>query len=109
MEITKADWKLFQDKIPFWQESYIARLNQEYVSILTNDGNPSDKFWQLEKRIKQDKKNRGVVIQVQKQSVVYDLAALINDGVITFSDIAEFSHELQEKVRYLCNHSNATC
>ena len=109
MEITKADWKLFQDKIPFWQEAYIARLNQEYVSILTNEGNPSDKFWQLEKRIKQDKKNRGVVIQLQKQSVVYDLAALINDGVITFSDIAEFSHELQEKVRYLCNYSNATC
>jgi len=31
------------------------------------------------------------------------LAALINDGVITFSDIQEFSDELKDVVKHLCN------
>lgn len=106
MEITKQDWKLFQNKIASWQESYMARLNREYIEILTGEGNPSDKFWKLEKRINRDKKNRGVIIQMRKQTVVFDLAALLNDGVITFADIEEFSDELKETVMYLCGNKN---
>ena len=108
MEITKEDWKLFQKKIPLWQETHMDRLNREYIDILSGEGNPSDRFWQLEKRIKQDKKNCGVIIRLQKQTVDDDLAALINDGVITFADIAEFSDELQKRVRYLYGYTNTT-
>lgn len=103
MEFSKQDWVLFRKKIASWQEAYIDRLNQEYMQILSEEGNPSDKFWLLEKRINQDKMCRGVVIQMRKQNLAFDLAALINDGVITFSDIQEFSDELKDVVKHLCN------
>lgn len=103
MEITKQDWSLFRNKIAAWQESYMEQLNQEYMDILSGQGNPSDKFWMLEKRINQDKRCRGVVIQMRKQNLVFDLAALINEGVITFSDIQEFSEEVKDVVKYLCD------
>lgn len=103
MEVLKQDWKLFREKISGWQELYMDRLNQEYISILTGEGNPSDKFWALEKRIRDDKRSRGVVIQMSKQNMVYDISALIYEGVITMSDIEDFSEELKELVRYLCS------
>ena len=106
MDITKQDWKLFRNRIASWQESYMARLNREYIEILTGEGNPSEKFWSLEKRINRDKRNRGVMMQMRKQSVAFDLAALINDGVITFADIESFSEELKEIVLFLCGNKN---
>lgn len=103
MEFSKQDWALFRKMIASWQEAYMGRLNQEYMDILSGEGNPSDKFSLLEKRINQDKRCRGVVIKMQKQNLAFDLAALINDGVITFADIEEFSNETKEIVKHLCN------
>ena len=52
MEISKADWKLFQEKLGDWQERYMDKLNQKYIKILQDtEGYPSDRFWKLEKRI----------------------------------------------------------
>ena len=103
MEFSKQDWALFRKKIASWQEGHMDRLNRESMDILSGEGNPSDKFWLLEKRINQDKTCRGVVIQMRKQNLAFDLAALISDGVITFSDIQEFSDELKDVVKHLCN------
>lgn len=103
MEFSKQDWMLFRKKIASWQEAYMDRLNREYIKILSSEGNPSDKFWLLEKRINHDKKCRGVVIQMRKQNLAFDLAALINDSVISFADIEEFSDETKEIVRHLCS------
>lgn len=105
MEFTKQDWDLFRNKIASWQEAYMDRLNQEYVDILMGKGNPSDRFWQLENRINRDKKRCGVVIQMRKQNLAFDLAALINDDVISLADIEEFSDGLKEIVKHLCNKS----
>ena len=52
--ISKPDWKLFQEKLPQWQEQYMGRLLEEYIELLNSSGNPSDRFWKLEKRIKDD-------------------------------------------------------
>lgn len=57
---TEQDWKLFKEKLPGWQETYMDRLNQKYMKILNGEGNPPDKFWRLEKRIKEDKQSSGV-------------------------------------------------
>ena len=62
MEISKADWKLYRERVSDWQEHYMEQLNQEYVNLLTSPGNASDHFWELEKRIKQDKKHPGVLM-----------------------------------------------
>lgn len=42
MEVSKADWKLFQERIPEWQERNMARLNREYVALLTGEGDDSE-------------------------------------------------------------------
>ena len=52
MEISKADWKLYRERVSDWQEHYMEQLNQEYVNLLTSTGNASDHFWELQKRIK---------------------------------------------------------
>ena len=70
MEVSKRDRKLFQENIGDWQESYIEKLNAEYIKILEGMGNPSEKFWQLEKRIKADKKHCGVLIEMRKPNLL---------------------------------------
>lgn len=51
MEISKADWKLYRERVSDWQEHYMEQLNQEYVNLLTSPGNASDHFWELEKEL----------------------------------------------------------
>ncbi len=101
MEVSKQDWKLFREKIAGWQESYMEKLNNEYIKLLEGSGTPSERFWELERRIKNDKKNKGVLIRMSKQEMIFDLVCLIRDGVIGFKDIEDFTTDLQETVRYL--------
>lgn len=101
LEVSKQNWKLFREKIPNWQELYMEQLNKEYVKLLQGDGVASEKFWELEKRIKNDKRKKGVLIRLSKQNVPFDLVCLIKDGVISFKDIEDFSSDLQETVRFL--------
>lgn len=103
MEVSKSDWKLFRTHIAKWQENYMERLIQEYVELLSGEENASEKFWKLEERIKRDKKHPGVLIELRKSSMIYDIVSLINLGVITTSDLDEFSDELKEGVNFLLN------
>ena len=101
MEVSKSDWKLFRTHIAKWQENYMERLLQEYVELLSGAENASEKFWKLEERIKKDKKHPGVLIEIRKSNMIYDIVSLINLGVITTSDLDEFSEELKEGVNFL--------
>lgn len=99
MEVSKRDWKLFREKIVDWQESYMDQLNKGYIKLLSKDANPSDKFWALEKRINRDKKKSGVVLDMRRSEMLYNIVQLIHDKVITFEDLDAFSEELREAVR----------
>ena len=101
MEVSKSDWKLFRTHIAKWQENYMERLLQEYVELLSGAENASEKFWKLEERIKRDKKHPGVLIELRKSNMIYDIVSLINFGVIMTSDLDEFSEELKEGVNFL--------
>ena len=48
----------------------MAHLNSSYVDILNGPGNPSEKFWALEKRIKQDKRHPGVIVEMSKRNMI---------------------------------------
>ena len=54
MDVNEKDWKLFRKNLPDWQENYMEKLIKEYVDFLKGDGLASDKFWELEKKIKKD-------------------------------------------------------
>lgn len=65
-EVNEKDWRLFRQKLPGWQEAYMDRLNREYVALLTGEEKASDKFWELEKRIRNDKRSVGVVAEMRR-------------------------------------------
>jgi hypothetical protein len=101
VEITKSDWKLFRERLPEWQEHYMERLTKEYIELLSSPGNASDHFWELEKRIKKDKKNPGVLLEVRKSEALWDIAAFVGRGIITMDELEGFSEELIEAVQLI--------
>lgn len=101
MEISKKDWKLFRSKIGDWQERYMEKLCKEYMELLSGPELASDKFWELEKRIKRDRKRPGVILEMNKQDMPWDIVTLINDKVITFDDLEEFSDDLKQTVEFI--------
>ncbi len=101
MEPSKGDWKLYREKVAGWQEYYMERLIQDYITYLSSDEHASTKFWEMEKRIKQDKKTPGVCIELKKSNMVFDLVRLLQGEVIDFDDLDEFSDELKETVKFL--------
>lgn len=76
------------------------KLNKEYIELLSEDANPSEKFWQLNKRIKEDRKKAGVQFEMSRSKLIYNIISLINDGAISFEDLEEFSDELKETIDY---------
>ena len=59
----------------------------------------SEKFWELDKRIKEDKRHPGVVMELKKSEVIEDIVRLIRLKVITYNDLSDFSDELQNEVK----------
>lgn len=102
MEISKKDWKLFREKLPVWQENYMSRLIEEYMILLRDENKEaSDKFWELEKKIKDDRRHPGVILNIRKSEVLYDIIRLIRLEVITCDDLDDFSADLQQAVKLI--------
>lgn len=101
MEPSKSDWRLYREKVSGWQENYMERLIKDYITYLSSDERASTKFWEMEKRIKADNKTPGVCIELNKGNMMFDLVRFLQDGVIIFDDLDEFSDELRENVRLL--------
>lgn len=97
---TEKDWKIFRSKIADWQEAYMDRLGKEYIELLSEDANPSDKFWSLDERIKKDKKKIGVRAEMSRSNLVDNIISLMNEGALRFEDIEEFSDQLKETVGF---------
>ncbi len=98
----ESDWKLFRKKLPDWQEDYMGKLIEEYKDILNGEGNPSDRFWELEKRINRDRHDSGVVIEdVSRSHMIRNLMSLYSDGVITWDDLDDFSDTLKDQLAFL--------
>ena len=106
MDISKKDWKLFREKLSGWQENYMEGLVKEYANFLNDDKKPaSDKFWELEKRIKEDKRHPGVIMELKKSEIIGDIVRLIRLKVITYDDLSDFSDELQNEVKRILEMS----
>lgn len=100
MDISKKDWKLFRERLSDWQENYMEGIVKEYVNFLNDDKKPaSEKFWKLEKRIKEDKRHPGVIMELKKSEVIWDIVRLIRLKVIKYDDLSDFSDELQQEVK----------
>lgn len=75
-------------------------LVEKYVNFLNDDEKPaSEKFWELEKRIKEDKRHPGVIMKLSKSEIIWNIIRLIRLKVITYDDLLDFSDELQIEVK----------
>lgn len=79
----------------------MERLETEYIMLLQNEKSASAKFWELEKRIKQDKKSPGVIIDMRRSTAINNIVNLVLDEVISLDDLKEFSDDLKEAVKYI--------
>ena len=92
----ESDWKLFSKLLPEWQEAHMQRLVAEYAEIISGPGLASDKFWNLDKRMTRDKKVVGLVARMSRSMMTINILNLINEGVITLDNLADFSEELKD-------------
>ena len=99
-QVIEKDWKLFRELLPEWQEAYMERLVKKYIELLSSDRQASDKFWKLDKRIKQDKRRTGVLARDVKRSNMFQLIIdLIYEEAISKDDLIEFSEYLRDTVK----------
>lgn len=100
MEISKKDWKLFREKLAGWQENYMDKITKQYIELLSDETkNASDRFWELARRIKQEKKHPGVIVEMNKSEAIWNIVYLIRLGVIEYEDLADFSKDLKQAVK----------
>ena len=98
---TKKDWALFREKVADWQEAYMDKLNKKYIELLNGEGKPSEKFWALENRIRNDKKDTGVQLRMSRSNCISNIVSLLNEGATTMDDLKEFSDELKETIYFI--------
>lgn len=92
-------------RLPGWQEAFMASRIEEYVKLLSNESKlASDRFWQLDKMIREDRKKTGVIAEMSCSDKDLILLNLLREGAITESDLEGFSEELIEAVRYFYNN-----
>ncbi len=99
IEISKTDWKLFREKVPIWQERYMEQLTKEYINLLSSPGYASAHFWELEKRIKKDRKHPGVILEMRKSNAVWDIIVFLREDIISWEDLNGFSQELIDVIK----------
>ena len=96
---TEKDWKLFQKKVGDWQESYMDCLERSYVALLEGDELPSEKFYKLQQRIKEDRKQPGISFEINRHHMDDLIFYFLREGIITFDDLIEFSSDLMDEVK----------
>ena len=97
----ESDWKHYKSKVADWQEGYRDKLCKEYIALLSSDKLPSDRFWELEKRIREDKRATGVVVTNSRSKMIDNILDLLHEGAVTLEDLSDFSEELQERIEII--------
>ena len=98
--VTEAEWKLFRSKIAGWQERFMDTPVEEYSELLSDPEKlSSDKFWELEKRIKNDAKLKSVTCEMRRSVMLYNLMELYREGAITDDDLDGFNEEIIRRVK----------
>ena len=100
-KVNESDWRLFRSRLPIWQEAYMERRNREYIALLSGAGPASEKFWELERRVREDKKSGGVVMRMSRANMELNLLSLLSSGVISMADLDGFSKDLREKLAFV--------
>ena len=83
--------------IPF---EYVQPCGEEYIAILQKPANASENFWELEKRIRNDKRSFGVSARISRNNMFQIVVSLPANAVITIDDLKDFSDEFTESINF---------
>ena len=101
-DVNEKDWRLFRSQLPGWQEAYMEKVIEEYKILLDRGEPASGKFWALDERIIQDKRNPGVLLRdVRRTNLETHLLQLLRYEVIRPDDLNGFSQELRERIIWI--------
>ena len=81
----------------------MEHLAKQYIELLSSPGLASEHFWELEKRIKEDKKNPGVQLEIRKSEAIWDIAMFVRYNIIQLNDLEGFSDDLALVVKMILN------
>lgn len=76
------------------------RPNHYDIAILQKPTNASENFFELEKRIRYDKRNFGVSARILRNNMFQIVVSLLANAVITIDDLKDFSDEFTEAVNF---------
>ena len=77
------------------------------MEFLNDDTKPaSEKFRKLEERIKKDKRHPGIVMELSKSEIIWDIVRLIRLNVIVYDDLSDFSDALQNEVKRILEQTD---
>ena len=84
----KHDWQLLKKRLPGWQEAFMSSRIREYTKLLSDEIKlASNRFWQLDKMIKEDRKISGVIVELLPTLMDLIPLNLLREGAITKSDL----------------------
>ena len=84
----KQDWQLLKKRLPGWQEAFMSSRIREYTKLLSDETKlASNRFWQLDKMIKEDRKISGVIVELLPTLMDLIPLNLLREGAITKSDL----------------------
>ena len=77
----------------------MEKILEGYVELIEGDDAPSTKFWELDRRMRQDKRSAGVMVAgLSRSNAMMTMRLLLADGVITPKDLSEFSDEARNEL-----------
>lgn len=101
IEINESDWKLYRSRIADWQEAFMEKLLNEYMTIINDKKLPSERFWELYDKIKEDSTKTGVIARNARSSMIHNILNLLQEGAITTADLEGFSDDLIERIKFM--------
>ena len=100
MLVNESDWKKFRKLLPDWQRRYMERLVADYLRMLQSEIPVDDRFWKLEKRVRQDARKTAVCCDMRRSLMYENLAKLLAEKAITLEELSVFSEETLRAVRF---------
>jgi len=93
----EADWKRFKKILPELRERYLRKVNNELTALLNdNSKTPTEQFWAVEKRTRQEAKILRTCFDGYSRSrLTLHIMNMYHCGIMEDEDIAEFSEDIQ--------------
>lgn len=106
--IKESDWKLLNKSLPGWQEAHMEKLLKGYKELLAAAGSAAARFWELDDRMKRDKRSAGIIVRgLSRSNALANIMSLPDDGVIAFAGLYGFSDQVLEVAKlYVERHDS---